>query len=59
MKKEVKEGHDKYAKLDNQKKQLDARLVDKNSKPPRETNNESLAYGQAQELILIKEQLYY
>jgi hypothetical protein len=29
--------------------------VDKNSKPPRETNNESLAYGQAQELILIKE----
>ena len=47
MKKEVKEGHDKYAKLDNQKKQLEARLVDKNSKPPRETNNESLEYGQA------------
>lgn len=44
-KKEVKDGHDKYNKLDVQRKHLEARLVDKNSKPPRETNNESLAYG--------------
>ena len=34
---EVKGCHDKYNRLDFEKKQLEARLVDKHSKPPRET----------------------
>jgi len=57
LRKEVKDCHDRYNRLDHEKKNLEARLVDKHSKPPRETQNESLAYGQAQEVMSLKEQL--
>ena len=51
LRKEVSACHDRYKALDVEKKSLEARLVDKHSKPPRETHNESLAYSQAQEVI--------
>ena len=51
LRKEVKDCHDREKRLDNEKKNLEGRLVDKHSKPPRETHNESLAYSQAQEVV--------
>jgi hypothetical protein len=51
LRKEVSACHDRYKALDVEKKDLEAKLVDKHSKPPRETHNESLAYSQAQEVI--------
>jgi len=51
LRKEVKDCHDREKRLDNEKKNLEGRLVDKHSKPPKETHNESLAYSQAQEVM--------
>jgi len=51
LRKEVKDCHDREKRLDNEKERLEGRLVDKHSKPPRETHNESLAYSQAQEVM--------
>lgn len=42
LRKEKDLGHDSYKRLDAEKKRLEARLVDKHSKPPRETQNESI-----------------
>jgi len=56
---EVKICHDRYNRLDQERKNLEAKLVDKHTKPPRETSNEALAFGQAQELKQLKEQLNY
>lgn len=55
----MKDGHDRYNRLDAEKRHLEARLVDRHSKPPKETHNESLAYSQAQELMQLKDQLFY
>ena len=51
LRKEVKDCHDREKRLENEKKNLEGRLVDKHSKPPRETHNESMAYSQAQEVM--------
>jgi len=50
LRKEKDLGHDSYKRLDAEKKSLEVRLVDKHSKPPRETQNESIAHSQAQQL---------
>jgi hypothetical protein len=55
----MKDGHDRYNRLDAEKKHLEARLVDRHSKPPKETHNESLAHSQAQELMQLRDQLFY
>jgi septal ring factor EnvC (AmiA/AmiB activator) len=52
---QIQDCHDRYNKLDREKKDLEARLVDKNSKPPRETANQSLAFSQAQELMQLRD----
>lgn len=58
LRKEVKDCHDRYNRLDADKKNLEARLVDKHSKPPRETANEAQAHSQAQQLAQLREQLF-
>lgn len=55
LKKEVKDLHDKQGRLDGERKKLETALINKNQKPPKETNNESLAFSQAQELMQIKD----
>jgi Ca2+-binding EF-hand superfamily protein len=45
LRKEVKDCHDRYNRLDQDKKNLEARLVDKHSKPPRETANEAQSFN--------------
>jgi len=50
LRKEKDLSHDSYKRLDAEKKSLEVRLVDKHSKPPRETQNESIAHSQAQQL---------
>lgn len=59
LRREVKDCHDRYHRLDEAKKNLETRLVDKHSKPPRETQNESAAYSQAQQLAQLKDQLFH
>lgn len=44
--------------MDAEKKSLEARLVDKHSKPPRETQNESIAHSQAQQLAALQAQCF-
>ena len=56
---EVKICHDRYNRLDHERKNLEAKLVDKHTKPPKETSNEALALSQAQELRQLKDQLNY
>lgn len=59
LKGEVKDCHDRYNRLDLERKHLEARLVDKHAKPPRETHNEALAFSQGQELMQLRDQLAY
>lgn len=37
----------------------EAKAVDARAKPPKETSNESTAYGQAQELLQLREELHF
>lgn len=57
--KEVADCRRALSKLDQEKKQLEATLINKQQKPPKETSNESLAVSQAQELMQVKDQLFY
>lgn len=56
--KEVKDCHDRYNRLDAEKKHLETRLLDRHSKPPRETQNEAQAHSQTQQLAQVREQLF-
>jgi len=53
LKKEIKDGHDRFHRMEGEKKHLETRLVDAHSKPPRETRNEANAHSQAHELALL------
>jgi chromosome segregation ATPase len=59
LRREVQDCQDRYNRLDAEKKGLEARLVDKHSKPPRETKKESTAHDQVQQLAQLKEQLFF
>ena len=50
LEKEIKDCNDRYNRLEHEKKALEARLVDKHSKPPKETQNQASVYSQAQEI---------
>ena len=59
LKGDLKDSHDRYNRLENDRKNLETRLVQKSSKPPRETQNEALAFSQGQEIKQLKDQLQY
>lgn len=48
--KEVKDSNERAQKIENEKRLLEARLVDKSSKPPRQTQVESTNQGSMEEI---------
>ena len=59
LRKDIKDSNDRQSRLEDDKRKLETRLVDKHSKPPKETHHEFLAFSQAQELMQLKDQLFY
>lgn len=57
--KEIRECKTKISFQDREKKKLETQLMNKDQKPPKETRDESKVFDQAQELIQVKDQLYY
>jgi Ca2+-binding EF-hand superfamily protein len=55
---EVKDALDRCRRLERDKEALQTRLVDGQSKPPKETQVEAMNYSQAQELAKVKDQLW-
>ena len=55
---EVKDAQDRCRRLERDKEALQTRLVEGQSKPPKETQVEAMNYTQAQELKKVKDQLW-
>ena len=53
--KEIRECKTKISFQDKEKKKLETQLMNKDMKPPKETNDESNAYNAAQELMQAKD----
>lgn len=58
LKAEVKDALDRSRRLERDKESLQTRLVDGQSKPPKETQVEAMNFSQAQELAKVKDQLW-
>jgi len=55
LRKEVKDCHDRYNRLDQDKKNLEGRLVDVYAKPPKQTAADANAHSQAQQLSQVRD----
>lgn len=57
--KEVKDTNERAQKIENEKRLLEARLVDKSSKPPRQTQVESTTQGSLEEIQKLRDEIYH
>ena len=49
----------KVSRLEEEKRKLETRLVDRNAKPPAEMHKESAGQGQADEIQRLKEEIFH
>ena len=57
--KEIRDAKTKISNQEREMKKLETQLMNKDQKPPKETRDESKVFDQAQELMQVKDQLFY